>query len=646
MSDLKTLKQLFSKKLFTIPNYQRGYAWDEEQLLAFWEDLIHLQLKKPHYTGQVVLKEQVAPLPDENEYWLVDSGYKTYEVVDGQQRLLTIVILLQALIEHSTGLSVEDVDGQSIKEVKESYLYKEKPPNLFRTYKVSYDAANDTSYAYMDQKIFNGTSQPELKESSYTRNLAGAKQFFAKKLSARPDKVSLDELYRKLTTQFMFHEHVIGSDFNIFVAFETINNRGKRLSSLELLKNRLIYLTTLYGEDELDKADVAQLQKRIDDVWGEIYRQLGRSSMHGALNDDDFLRAHWIMYFDYSRHKKQAHVAFLLDTHFSPRRVSGDSVKLKSDEIKKYIDSLERSAPHWCDLHYPSLAVKSTDSVVKALESLNRVGIGYFRPLIMSILINVHCDTRKIELIHGIERLIFIVFRLCHHRGNYKDSFFYGAAHHLHENKEADEVDKRIKETIGHDCRDGIINSRLFKGALDRRFEAGKGYYRWAGLEYLLFEYDLHLRAEGHRGEPIQWESPRGRGDQISIEHIFPQQPKDGDWVSFTRIPHVKWPRYAGSLGNLLLLSLSINSSLQNDGFKEKRKPKYTSGGKLLRTGYAEGSASEQEVAGGESDDWTPEKIRQRGLKILEFMEKRWEFGFQDESTRIQLLFLDDEGSS
>jgi len=53
-----------------------------------------------------------------------------------------------------------------------------------------------------------------------------------------------------------------------------MNNRGKNLSKLELLKNRLIYLTTLYPENELDAAGRKNLRDKINDAWKEVYFQL------------------------------------------------------------------------------------------------------------------------------------------------------------------------------------------------------------------------------------------------------------------------------------------------------------------------------------------------------------------------------------
>ena len=51
MNALKTLSSIFEHRIIRIPDYQRGYAWQEHQLNDFWEDLIHLSPERVHYTG-------------------------------------------------------------------------------------------------------------------------------------------------------------------------------------------------------------------------------------------------------------------------------------------------------------------------------------------------------------------------------------------------------------------------------------------------------------------------------------------------------------------------------------------------------------------------------------------------------------------
>ncbi|KDP85458.1 hypothetical protein CF70_013800 [Cupriavidus sp. SK-3] len=97
-----SLERLFKEKIFRIPDYQRGYAWQREQLKAFWEDLVNLKEDRSHYTGVLTLTEvsNAAVQEDSKEFWLVDDhSYRLYHVVDGQQRLTTFVIFIQAFAE-------------------------------------------------------------------------------------------------------------------------------------------------------------------------------------------------------------------------------------------------------------------------------------------------------------------------------------------------------------------------------------------------------------------------------------------------------------------------------------------------------------------------------------------------------------------
>ena len=96
---------------------------------------------------------------------------------------------------------------------------------------------------------------------------------------------------------------------------------------------------------------------------------------------------------------------------------------------------------------------------------------------------------------------------------------------------------------------------------------------------------------------------------------------------------------FQGTLGNLLPLSQSINSSLQNDCFADKKKPKYNDRKEKVRQGYSDGSHSEIEVS--IYEEWNPDSILERGLKLLAFMEKRWNLKFENDEAKTELLFLE-----
>jgi uncharacterized protein with ParB-like and HNH nuclease domain len=103
-SELKPLQEFFNKRLFRIPDYQRGYAWTESQLDDFWQDLNRIPAGRNHYMGQLTLEAvpKTAWEKWDEDIWLITGrSYKPFYVVDGQQRLTTAVILLKCLFDAS-----------------------------------------------------------------------------------------------------------------------------------------------------------------------------------------------------------------------------------------------------------------------------------------------------------------------------------------------------------------------------------------------------------------------------------------------------------------------------------------------------------------------------------------------------------------
>jgi hypothetical protein len=707
MDEPRSLDSLFKEKLFRIPDYQRGYAWQREQLRAFWEDLVNLAADRFHYTGVLTLNQVPVVHQTEKEFWLVeDHSYKLYHIVDGQQRLTTFVIFLQAFVEFvkslpenrdKTDAAVYVTDSLSVAAIQEKYLYKVKPTgDRFRTYKFGYIADNP-SYEYLRHRVLGEEGGGSVQETFYTLNLGNAKHYFAEQLAElhRVARMSgLHEVYKKLTKQFLFNEYIFKDEFDVFVAFETMNNRGKRLSDLELLKNRLIYLTTLYDDADLDPADRKSLRDTINDAWKEVYHQLGRNQTR-PLNDDDFLQAHWTMYFKYSRQTGRSYARFLLDEHFTPRRVrkvverevtlteaeeqraeeviedtdgeaeppsnitaivaalnslpesqrddilrqlgKGPS-RLEPGELRDYVLSLKQSAVHWFNSFYPHLADGMTDDERAWLDRLNRVGIAYFRPLVMALLKNEPSPTNRVRTFQRIERFIFLAFRMGGARATYGNSEFYKAAREF-DQREIDVamIEKKLEERLAFKA-DGTLKTDDFANVLRKKFDAGTGYYGWSGLRYFLYEYELRLLAAS-RQRKVDWSDLlKSQKDKISIEHIFPQT-ESPDWsAAFSSVEPDQRYYYGASLGNLLLLSAAINSSLQNDSFADKKAAKYNAASEKVRNGYADGSHSEIEVS--QEANWGPEQVRQRGMRLLSFMEARWDFRFSNDSEKAALLFL------
>ncbi|MFZ2889180.1 DUF262 domain-containing protein, partial [Sulfuricurvum sp.] len=248
-NQLESLEDIFDGKFLRIPDYQRGYAWGEHQLKDFWEDLENIEEDHVHYTGVLTLEKVTKDKKNEKiEFWKTDAGAfesdKVYYIVDGQQRITTSIIFLKVILDKAIELSVQGIDNKKIEKVYEKFISEENM-NSIHQYFFGYTADNP-SYEFLKTKIFGDkSSSNDDKETLYTANLENAKEFFENKLK-NLDVKNLELVFRKLTKQFKYNVYEIADDLDVFVAFETMNNRGKKLSNLELLKNRLIYLSTKF----------------------------------------------------------------------------------------------------------------------------------------------------------------------------------------------------------------------------------------------------------------------------------------------------------------------------------------------------------------------------------------------------------------
>ena len=141
--------------------------------------------------------------------------------------------------------------------------------------------------------------------------------------------------------------------------------------------------------------------------------------------------------------------------------------------------------------------------------------------------------------------------------------------------------------------------------------------------------------------QKIDWKLfVKGEKDKISIEHIYPQTPDNKCWKdSFKGFKKSEINIFQGTLGNLLPLSQSINSSLQNDCFMDKKNPRYNERKEKIRQGYSDGSHSEIEVS--TYDEWNAETIFERGINLIKFMELRWDIKFETEYAKAEILFLE-----
>ena len=674
MNELQSLSQIFNKRIFRIPDYQRGYAWQGQQLRDFWEDIVNLQSDRYHYTGLLSLKklnqEESRKLGNDDS-WLLDSGFDAYHIVDGQQRLTTFVIMLNEIIEFTcklpdnNGKSDDDIylGFDNIRDIKAKYISRKRPPeNLIITYMFGYENDNPSA-EYLKYKVLGQEYGGTIKETYYTKNLKYAKEFFGKELQAYYEKKGIEginELYRKLTLKLMFNIHEIKDDYDVFVAFETMNNRGKRLTNLELLKNRLIYLTTLYSGDIFDETNKIALRQRINETWSEVYYQLGRNE-NNLLSDDEFLRAHWIMYYSYSRKRGDDYIKFLL-RKFSHKSIFENIIEVDPDEeeptvlmsdqqdnddmeidssqkivtddflhpeeIIDYVNSLKETAEYWYYTFYPEKCPDITEEEQVWIEKLNRIGIGYFRPIVAVSLIPKlgYSKDERIAFYKAVERFIFITFRMAMSQSSYKSSDYYRKTREVYMgNMSLSDVTEDLTNTTNENAADAV---RVFITKMNKRFISQEGFYSWRELRYFLYEYEYSL-ASKYKLDKLSWaDLTKVVKDKITVEHILPQTPTKLYWRNnFRQFTPEEIKTLSASLGNMLPLSQSINSKLQNDSFDDKKA-----------RGYSNGCHCEVEIS--KEDSWDAKHIYDRGMKLLSFMESRWDFKFEDTKQKEDLLHI------
>ena len=622
-STLKSIDEIFEKSLFRIPDYQRGYAWEEKQLEDFWDDIENLKDGSIHYTGMLTLKKIKDIGQDgrcKNDQWLINKGYSAYYIVDGQQRMTTIIILINELINKLKETKIFNENYLQI--VSQKILYKED--GLNRSFIFGYEK-DDPSNEFLKTKILERESVTADKfpeETLYTLNLKKAKEYFIKKLG----QISQDkqgEIFKKIINLFKFNLYEIDDKLDIFVTFETMNNRGKPLSTLELLKNRLIYLTTLLSKD-----DYNPIREEINEVWKTVYEYLGKNKSN-KLSDDDFLKNHWIMFFGYNRERDKAYEYFLLNEYFTAK-----NKELNLASIKDYIYSIQKSAKEWFYIHNPEYQGSNYDTEIKEwLLRLNRLGFLFTRPLIMVALINKEDKKIVCDLLKKSERFIFLIFGISHRRSGTENSNIYSMANKLY-NKElvlSDIIEsmESLITGIGSKKR-GLLDMDGFIKYIEENFSQYKeGFYKWTYLKYFLYEYEIFLQKKSKDSLKIKWKDVKKEG---SIEHILPQTADKECWIkNFGNFSDYQKYILTHSLGNLVLISPNKNSLLQNDCFEKKKKNE--------GAGYFNGSYSEIDV--NEYEKWTDVEIIDRGSKLLHFLEENWGLVI-DQNQKDKLLMKGD----
>ncbi|MET8257129.1 DUF262 domain-containing HNH endonuclease family protein [Micromonospora sp. NPDC005205] len=602
MSLTVSATEVLRPRLLTIPDYQRGYAWEQDQVQDFLDDLSLLEPGKTHYTGTIVLLGGGEPLVDDESNALVRA-----DVVDGQQRLTTLCLLLNELRRalHSAG---REEAAQGLR--RQFLLISEKgaPRNKLQ---VGPDSAavwtallNDTHAAPPETLSARRLQAAALQIRRHVEQVA----------SELGDPVeALFSLRNLVVTGLHFTLYTLHQQAEVGVIFETLNDRGKPLTELEKVKNYLLFLAA-----RIPSGQQEALADRINAAWSTIYRLLLEVAMVSPAGEDQFLRAHWLAAVDPVPTKWKGIKS--LKSHF-PRQQYFGKPDLLIQEVGGYVDSLARAARAYADSLRPDLQAFSefgadATKARSAHERLSRAGtVAVFQPLMIALRERApkdgHAYLRVLDL---CERFAVRTYLIGGYRADAAQTRLYRLAHEVYTGKRTPQsVEAAVRALAMDYANDTYVRQSL----LDTEFN----WYRWGALKFFLYEYELDLL--GGATTDISYTFFEKSKREKTIEHILPQTASSPYWTK--RFDGNERRQLTHALGNLVLTR--DNSAYSNKDFPDKRG---SSGpGIAAKTCYAQAPlAQEQELA--RLADWTPEQVLGRQERLADWALERWAIDFSD----------------
>ena len=605
MDHLQSAQHIFSDRLFRIPDYQRGYAWEEQQWLDLLEDLELLPDEKHHFTGTLVVSRAPTSAP------VTDGGgitYTVYDVIDGQQRLATIVMLLDVIRDEMDG--IEPLKSLAAG-IESHYLAVSDPlGQLLPKLRLGQD----------DQEFFFGTvlgfgSNIGGATLVSHRRLQGAHAYFGRYLADQRQRrgAGYAEWLRGLATKVTKHLQMVfyeaGSEEDAFVIFETMNDRGKPITETDKVKTHLLYLAT-----KLDLPAAHGQVQQINETWGRIFRHLMRANLVHSEDEDRLLRVHWLMAHDYEIKKWEDSRS--IKARFNLRAYQGRHAELLQD-LYRYVETLENAAIAYADIYNPTHsnafngfagAPALRGEVVEASEQLRRLGnLAPFLPMLMAVRIRYPADADAyLRTVRICERFAFRVYTWRNRPTNVGLSGLNRIGFDIFNGHQTLEgASEELQRTILGYCSDALFTAR---------FDAPEDWYNWSGIKYFLYEYEQHLADRANKEVKMPWSRVETGKKHETIEHILPQQPEAGGyWVQ--QFTPEQMARYTHDIGNLCLTQ--DNAALGNRPFPDKK------GLPGHQIGYVN-SVVFMEKALAAYADWNEAAIQRRRDEIRVWALARW----------------------
>jgi hypothetical protein len=509
---------MFQSSFYKIPRFQRPYSWDRGNIEDFWSDVVSSG-EVGHFIGSMVIYAG----PGEDKF-----------VVDGQQRLTTIIIFLAALRDALAAAGEEQLARGIQGIIERQDLAAEK----------RYVIRSETSYPYLQENILKfGAAEVDLKPTDEEKGLQSAFEYAKRGFDEAVKKIRNTtgkteawkkreikkrlESYRDALLSLDVITIELDDEDAAYIVFETLNTRGRDLEPKDLIKNHLAKL--LPKQTEVDSTR---------EKWDKMLDALAANE----IDVSTFLHHQWLSVYEYT-----------------PERALFKAVKdkIKKASAKAYLNSLVADVDRYRRIVDPvSFKWKKEEDPVKAsLQALRIFKVTQPTPMILALLRAL--DEKRISLkqardaIGDIERFHFMYTAVAGQSSSGGVSKMYAAAARELTKEQDDQKRAKVLTDLRAKLRARIPEKSAIDAGL-RELRYGPGEARNKPLiRYILEKLDASMRTDAAADY-----------SKMTIEHLAPQNPPPGA-VAVSLAP---------TIGNLVLVSEALNGKLRNKPFQDKLK--------------------------------------------------------------------------
>ena len=573
--EFKSLFVILSDKLFRIPEYQRHYSWQTKQRNELFEDIKKLQAVREKYDERTHFMATIVCLKTKDKEQVGSNTFYVYDVVDGQQRLTTLVILLKAI---SLKLRTEE----QLDEAKELDKLLVKGDGRLIILQNNHDNRLILRHYLKDGQKPQADSIKTVADNNISQAIKDCDKF----VNSHPNVVNLLALVKNYL-YFIFQS--LEDKGAVYTIFEVLNSRGLDVDWLDKCKSLLMGLLYEYASSRENNDLFSQHLNELHGYWSDIYREIGLQNIQG----------HEIIRFAATL-KEESGPGRPLSAEDTLDFFKNDCTKVSSNDlvINKIIENTV-----WLKEITSCLSKLYADKRRNAVTDITQARL-------LAVAIMLRKDLREEErnsLLEQWERTSFKIYGLFRKDSRTKVGEYVRAAKKIR--KDANATVNDLLNTIARIGSDFPIDTAV------EELKKHDFYSDWQKeLQYFFFRYEEYLaKMNGTQLDKIIWNEIWESNPNNTIEHILPQDKSKPCWNHFTEDEHRE---LVHSMGNLCLLAPSLNTEAGNKGFSDKKET-YKKASLMLLNEIVSDNGVERSV-------WDKDAINYRREQLIKFAMERW----------------------